>query len=151
MSIHERLSCICRERPAQTRDSGFTLVEVVVGMGIFVLAMVSFFQAFSQGFMILESARDLNRVTQAMQTQVENLRGGIWSDFEQQVGTIKINGTGITLGSFNLEQSIVPDNSGDYKVSIVATWTDRWGRNHSETFLTWFSQNGLNNYYTRST
>jgi prepilin-type N-terminal cleavage/methylation domain-containing protein len=151
MSIQTRSLLTCHALPAKACSRGFTLVEVVVGLGIFALVIASFFQAFSQGFMILESTRDLNRVTQVMQTQVENLRGVVWVDFEKQVGTNKVDVTLAAVKSFKMEQSIVADKAGHYQATLVATWTDSRGRNHTKTFVTWFSKNGLNNYYTRST
>lgn len=141
-----------------------TLVEVMMGLSILSVVMVGIYQLFGQGYQTMESARDLNRITQTLQYQMENLRSTKWDDFTKLEGTteIGVNAYGIPVEdgnetnpfdwqAFKMVQTITMDKPGFYKMTLVVNWTDRRGRKRSHTFNTWFSQDGLNTYYTRST
>ena len=145
------------------RCDGFTLVEVLVSLAIFTMVSLTIFQLYRLGLGLAESAKDMNRITQIMQTQIEYLRT---TKFElvKDMGTsklIKVDAHGIAVDSggeipfrwkaFALTQKMSLEKSGFYKVKLVADWTDRFGRRHVHSLETWITEGGLNEFYTRST
>ena len=74
---------------------------------------------------------------------------------------IKVNKDGIPNDSisvtpfdwqnFSLVQNVNLSTAGLYKATIIASWTCRQGKNHTRRFETWLAEEGLNEYYTRST
>lgn len=151
-------------RKAKRKKSGFTIVEVLAAIVIFGMVVASLFQMVGQGFSLVRSSRDINRATQTLQHQMENLRCMTWENFETQVGTSSImvdsNGTptGVGTGSppfdwqaFLMTQTITLEKNKHYKVKLDLEWTDSGSRSHKRTYISWFTYNGLNEFYTRST
>ena len=115
-------------------DKGFTLVEVFISVVVFGIFIASIFQYFKYNLNLHESARDLNRVTQIMQYQMENLRSTKWADIPKLEGKnvipvnqdgIPVNSTGTTpfdWQSFSLVQSLTLSKTGFYRAIIVASW-----------------------------
>jgi len=145
------------------KQQGFTLVEVFMSIVIFGIFIASIFQYLKYNLDLSESARDLNRVTQIMQHQVEDLRSTKWMDLPKLEGKtiIPLNQDGIPVQSsgtipfnwqkFSLTQNVTLSKTGFYKAIIVASWTDRQGKNYARRVETWLANEGLNAYYTRST
>ena len=151
-------------REGKREKSGFTIVEVLAAIVIFGIVVASLFQMVAQGFTLVRNSRDINRVTQTMQHQMENLRSSTWANFETQVGTSTINvdangapisgGTGtppFDWSAFQMAQVIALEKAGHYKVTLTLNWTDAGSRTHTRTYISWFTNNGLNEFYTRST
>lgn len=143
---------------------GMTLIEVMIAMVVFGIAASSLFAMLNHGFRTIENARDVVRVTQTMQHQMENLRATPWTDFLLQVGNSQINVdvNGVPTGSdvevipfgwreFSMVQTITLEKTDYYEVEITAAWTDTSGREFSHSFVSWFTENGLNEFFTRST
>jgi len=143
--------------------AGFTLIEVVIGLTVFMIVIASIFGVLYQSFQMYESARDTTRVAQILQYQVENMRAMPWEDLTKEVGTktINVDSTGLPgAGSagvpydwqaFTFQQTITATQSSLYDAEWTATWTDRRGRVRSETFKTKFCEDALNEFYTRTT
>ena len=146
-----------------SNEKGFTLVEVFISVVVFGIFIASIFQYFKYNMELHESARDLNRVTQIMQYQMENLRSTKWTDISKLEGknVIPVNQDGIPVSStgttpfdwqsFSLTQNLTLSKTGFYRAIIVASWTDRLGKTYARRFETWLADEGLNAYYTRST
>ncbi|MGB1127828.1 MAG: type IV pilus modification PilV family protein [Opitutales bacterium] len=144
-------------------NDGFTLVEVMTGVGVFSVAMLSVFMVFSQSISTFADTRDSNRINQTMQYQMESLRGMEWTDILGEVGTntIKVDANGIpTEGTseipydwraFNMVQKITLEKTDHYRVELTAEWTDSKGGGSTRVMKTWLTNDGLNEYYTQST
>jgi len=66
------------ERPGRRQLKGFTLVEVLIAvMGVGVM-MVTVYVAFTQGFAIIQVARENLRATQILQEKMETMRVYNW-------------------------------------------------------------------------
>ena len=142
---------------------GFTLVEAFMSIVIFGIFIASIFQYLNYSLDLSENARDLNRVTQIMQHQMEDLRSTKWADLPSLEGkqAIQVNQDGVPIDTkgtipfdwqkFSLTQNLSLSKTGFYKAIITASWTDRQGKNYVRRFETWLADEGLNAYYTRST
>jgi Tfp pilus assembly protein PilV len=66
------------KRPGRRRPTGFTLVEVLVAvMGVGIM-MVTVYVALTQGFAIIQVARENLRATQILQEKMETMRVYNW-------------------------------------------------------------------------
>lgn len=145
----------------------FTLVEAVIGMAVVALVLASIFQLQAYSLLVTESARNESRVTQMLQHQMENLRATRWDDFVNLEGqrVISVNKEGIPIAddsfvsegvvpfswrAFRMTQSITPVKAGQYNATLLVEWIDGQGRSKARTFVTLFTEGGLNEYYTRS-
>ena len=150
--------------PSPLNQRGFTLVEAFISIVIFGIFIASIFQYLSYSLDLSENARDLNRVTQIMQHQMEDLRSTKWDDLPSLEGKTSHSGQSRTESrSILLEPFLLTGkNSHSLRISpcpkpaftrpsLVASWTDRQGKNYARRFETWLADEGLNAYYTRST
>ena len=65
-----------------TNASGFTLMEVMVAMTLITLVLAGGIAALIQGDRIVEDARDVTRVSQVIQSEIEALRTKTWEDLD---------------------------------------------------------------------
>ena len=150
------------QRLKRASSGGFTLLEAMIAMVLFAVTIAGIFQMLSQSFKTAESARDLNRVTQILQYQIEDLRGSNWSTLTAKEGetSILVDAYGIPGSAsdvtpfdwqaFSMKQNTTVVAADYIDVTLVVNWTDVQGRSHSQSFKTSFTENGLNAYYARS-
>src|SRR5215467_5935786 len=79
---------------------GYTLVEVMVAVGILGIMVVSLYAGFSSGFAILRTSRERTRATQVLLQKVEAIRMCSWSqlpsfprNFQEPLDPRATNGT----------------------------------------------------------
>ena len=149
-------------RSSNRKRKGFTLVEVMVAIAIFSVVAISLFQMLAQGFVYAQNSRDINRATQTLQYQMETLRATTWANLVAMAGTttIQVNDVGVPVDTggvvpfdwaeFSMTQVVALEKTDHYNVVLVLSWTDRNSRQHFKTYRTWFTKNGLNEFYTRS-
>src|SRR5437773_6488849 len=116
---------------AAVRHQAFTLVEVMLAVVIVGVEFVSLYVAISQGFAVVQSARENLRATQIMQEQVEIVRVLDWdkitttpspwnfnTNFYPASGT---NNQGLTyLGTIAVTDAPVPAAySADMRLAVV--------------------------------
>jgi len=148
---------------AAVRNQAFTLIEVMLAVVIVGVEFVSLYVAISQGFAVVQSARENLRATQIMQEQVEIIRVLDWdkvtttpspwnfaSSFYPAGGTNQ--GQGLTYsGTIAVTDAPVPAAySADMRLVVVSlAWTNgansRVSRNRE--LRTLVSRYGLHNYY----
>ena len=114
-------------------------------------------QLIDQGNYLIELARDNTRVTQLVQSEVEDLRTLNWTDLEQMEGFQLVETEGQFAQTFADEYFCYRyvtdshDNPTEKKwVWVYAGWTDSNNRTHWVYYFTQFSKDGLNDYYYRS-
>jgi prepilin-type N-terminal cleavage/methylation domain-containing protein len=83
-----------RRRP-QWR-SGFSLIEVVVGMGLVAMLLGALFSSFTSGGCNLEMARDNLRATQILAQNLEMIRLCRWDQVAAAAGSLNAVPTGFT-------------------------------------------------------
>ena len=146
---------------AATRHHGFTLMEVMLAVVIVGVEFVSLYVAISQGFAVVQSARENLRATQIMQEQVEIIRVLDWdkvttnpSPWNFSASFYPIGGTNqgtIYSGKIAISDAPVPAAySADVRLVVVSlSWTNgansRLSRNRE--LRTLVSRYGLHNYY----
>jgi len=126
----------------------------MVAAGLLALVIAGTLGLLRQGLYYVELARDHTRIAQILQSEIEDLRTLNWSD----------------LTSFNVDEEFTPEGTfvamyGDRytcnrlitttdadqrQVEVSATWTDSHNREHSVSYFTRFTKEGLNDYYYRA-
>lgn len=141
---------------AESKD-GFTIIEVVIAMGIFALVIAGGMIGVRRGFEVVENSRHYTRVSQILQSEVESMRSLSWAEVDALPAnsTITIDpefDTG-TYDMYTVTRVITPvsGTSGDVKqVDVTATFTNRQGRTISMNYVTFFADGGVNDYYYRT-
>jgi prepilin-type N-terminal cleavage/methylation domain-containing protein len=137
------------QAPAQSsRVQGYTLIEVMVAVGILGIMIVSLYAGFSSGFAILRTSRERSRATQVLLQKVEAIRMCSWSQlasfpqsFQEPLDPRATNRTAafyfgyVSFGS----PEVVPDTAA-YKTNMQqVTVTVRW-TNYNGSVATPFSE-----------
>ncbi len=132
--------------------SAFTLIEVCIAMTILGLTIASSIVALRIGFGMMESARDNTLASQILQSEVENLRLKNWQKLKElQDGPFQMEETfqETAAGRFSCQQVVDEPKSGLLRVRLQVTWDASLGPTRTLQYVTYFSQEGLNDYYYR--
>ncbi len=68
---------------------GTSLVEVMIGMGVLGIVLISIFASFTFGFSIVKISRDELRATQILNEQMERIRLYTWDQVVKQTNFVK--------------------------------------------------------------
>jgi len=149
------------ERSIRRSCAAFSLVELMVAVLIIVAVVGAVFKLTAQSLFIFERSRDIVRVSQILQYQMETVRSTAVNTLASQVGagaqTIKVDSSGVpTSGTaavphgweaFTLQQTVETVDTGYYKVTLNASWTDRRGEPRTDQYVTWICDGGLNDFF----
>jgi Tfp pilus assembly protein PilV len=149
----------------QLKDSrsAYSLVEAMVGIFLFTMVAAGIVQLLTLGYKTMASAQDRVRATQIIQYQIETLRSTPWDSISASAGstTIAVDQYGIpttgapeipfTWSQFSFNQTLTMTETDYCDATFTLKWTDAQVKEHTQTFQTAFTKNGLNAYYTRTT
>lgn len=141
------------------RQSGFTLVEVVMGGAALGIVIVTLYTMMAGGFRIVQNNRDNLRATQILINRMEGLRLFNWDQlvhsnmvpttFTETYGPSGgTNSTGtIYYGTMTISNtSLATSYSSQMKmVTVHLNWTNG-SLSHSRSMSTFVSQYGVQNY-----
>jgi Tfp pilus assembly protein PilV len=154
-------------QPARTR--GFTIVEVMVAASVMVLAISSSIIVLQQGVRAIDTARYTTLAGQILQSQMEKLRLLTWTQLTNTtygpsatayakftpditaIATAQINRFFVGSDVGKCAQSIVaapaPYDSTMKKITLTANWRGLDGRPHSLSYITYYGQNGISDFF----
>ena len=153
---------ILADREGASRQSAYTLPEVMMGVLIMSIMFVTLYAGFTQGFGVVQASRENLRATQILQQYSELIRIYTWDQLTngltiphpfQTNWTFYPNGaTGSQGVTYTANMSI--DGSGileDYaentrRVTVTLSWTSA-NIPHQRQITTLVSQYGLHLYY----
>ncbi len=149
---------------ARRGTRAFTLVEVLISVGILAFMMVSLYASFAFGFASLATTREDLRATQLLMQKVEAVRLCTWAQLSNCPATFSdkydplggTNGTGVVYGG-TLNTTGVATNipgSASYQsqlhlITVTVSWTNYTGKTpivHFRQFQTLSAYSGLQNY-----
>ncbi len=133
---------------------GVTIIELMMAVMILGVVFASSFSLIGMGFIMVERARDMTRVTQILQNEVEDLRTKNWSQIEALEGTAIVSLDSAIIAEYG-DRYTVTRTLSDFKddqmdLAITVVWTDNKGVTHTRTFYTLFTKDGLNDFYYRA-
>jgi len=139
---------------AKARQSGFTLVEAMVAMGIFALVIASGLIGVQRGFESVGNARHYSRTSQIMQSEIERLRSFSWSELQELDAIKEIQPDSEFAAEqyddytvYRTIEDVEPDLS---RVQIYVFYENENGQSQSFRYKTYFTKGGLNDYYYRT-
>lgn len=142
------------QRLARKKRRGFTLVEMLVAMSVIGFILVAAFGTVAQALQTVETSRDYARVAQILQSEMEDVRTMSWSTVSALplLESIDLNAEfNDAFGSRYQAYRIVTARSTDQKqIYILVRWTDSRGNARRKIAVSWYTQNGLHDYYYRS-
>lgn len=134
--------------------TGFSLIEVVVAFGIITVIFAGVFAALVQGMNIIEHSRDLTRVSQILQTEMEQLRTRSWVDLNAlpEKAEFRVQGVFDQTSSYRYTcvRTITTRKEDQKQLMVAASWTDSRGIRHTRSYTTFFTREGINDYYFRT-
>lgn len=132
------------------REDGFTMVELMIGLSIFLIVVASCFACLRVGNSMVDNARHFTRASQIMQTEIERIRSMAWGTLT----ALPTAETELTLSSqfvhpvyeqYTLTRSIT--GTGDMRtITVQVTWEDMTGRSHTRRYITMYTKGGLYDY-----
>lgn len=144
--------------PQRRSEAGVTLVDVLFGATIVGVMVVGLYLGFSQGFAVIQLARENLRATQILQEKMETVRLYTWdqvrtpgfipSAFTAPFYAIGDQTEGLTYqGHMTIAEAPVSESyAADLRVVTVGvTWTSGNVTRHRE-MRTFISRYGLHNY-----
>ncbi len=139
-------------------DGAFTLVEVMVGVGVLGILAVSLYAGLAQGFAMVQIDRENLRATQILEEKMEVIRLINWAQVNQRgfipaTFTESYDAGGATNTGFNYTGTVIVTNapiteaySNDLRmIQATVTWQSG-GLTHQRQMTTFVSQYGLQNY-----
>ncbi|MDQ8183404.1 prepilin-type N-terminal cleavage/methylation domain-containing protein [Pelagicoccus sp. SDUM812005] len=147
-----------RARRFGRAKSGFTLVEMMVAIFVLGIVLAAAFSTVAQALQTVETSRDYARVAQILQSEMEDLRTMSWSQLEAQQaadgGVVSIDLTEEFNEAFGARYRAfryIQDRYSDQKqATIWVYWWDARGNFRIKQTVSWFTENGLHDYYYRS-
>jgi Tfp pilus assembly protein PilV len=138
-----------RDANSRLRNTGFTLLEVMVASAVLILGIVSAITTLQRGFQSLDSARNLTAASQLMQSEMERMRLKNWSQIEamQTAGRTELT----TEDARFVCTLAITDLKTDMKeIVLQANWQGYDGRPQTARLITRYGKSGLNDYFYTS-
>jgi Tfp pilus assembly protein PilV len=155
----------------RSRESGFTLLEVLGAAFVLTIAIGSSLTILARGFNSLDSARWMSYSSQIMQSEFEKMRLTPWTEISGTSGTaynpamsegaaaeasITIDPAYYTsLGDMGIRMSLTrkafwaDGHTGDKEVvavKLTMKWKTRDGRELKRSYITYYGKSGLYDY-----
>ncbi len=145
---------------SNSRQSAYTLAEVMVGVAIMSVMFLTLYLGFTQGFGVVQSSRENLRATQILQQQAEIIRLYTWEQVDPASGWIPptttwtfyplggIGNRGITYtGTVSVANApMIESYAADNKlVTFALTWNSG-NVQRQRKIATLVSKYGLHNY-----
>ncbi len=126
---------------------GYSLVELMVGIMILGIVLASTFAGMKQGFFLLENTRANTQVAQVLQDEMENLRAMNWSSIEALSGESEFFES---YDGYMGQRAISTLKEDQLQVVLSVSWTDTRGIEHLSNYISNFTKEGLNDFYSRT-
>lgn len=128
-------------------------MEVCIAAAVLGLTVASSLVAMQMGFAMIETARDNTLASQILQSEMEDLRLLSWDSLvDLDEGEFPLEGTfhESVAGRFTCSRVFTSPRAGMRQVTLKADWSSNNGVARSREYTTFFSKEGLNDYYYRS-
>jgi Tfp pilus assembly protein PilV len=136
------------------KNSGYSLVEVIVAAGIFAMVITGGIAGVRMGFQIVDNSRHYTRISQILQSEVESLRSLSWKEIKQLPSstTVDINPHFSTnaYDAYVVSRNIYTESALLRRVEVTVSYTTRSGKPASLKYFTFFTSGGVNDYYYRT-
>lgn len=139
-------------------ERGLSLVEVLMSVTVFALAITTSITTLQRAFVNLDSARNIETACRILQCEMEKERLLSWSQVSSASYAVAIDSAftanPAVAGRFTLTRttSAVPNRSGKLlQITLTVTWKNYDGRTQSRSQSTYYGNGGLQTYFTSQT
>ena len=132
---------------------GYSLVEVIVAVMVLGLVVGSSIMSLRMGFSLVETSRYNTLSSQILQSEMENLRLQNWQQISSlTTGPFEMESTfkDTTARNFTTTREVLDVNPDLRRIALQVEWVAHNGSTATRRYVTYFSRNGLNDYYYRS-
>ncbi len=144
---------------SRRRQRGFTIFEVGIAAAVMAFALTSSITVMQSAFLALDTARNITYAAQIMQNEFEKMRLLNWTT----VGNYPATATAVAIDSTFTSTHIgarftgmtrtatavhTGTNAGMVKITLTVTWRSYDGRSLSRSYVTYYGQNGLYDYFS---
>ena len=137
----------------QRSQSGFTLVEVLVGTMLMAIIFTAAYGSYLIGLDMVGESRQEVRAAQIIQSQLEAMRTYNWDDLSKLATEEELVLEGEFIeqfaGMFQVTRKIEDFNEIQKRVTLWVTWTNASNQSTYRRFTAIFTKNGLSDYYYR--
>ncbi|MDD2764525.1 MAG: hypothetical protein PHE83_11180 [Opitutaceae bacterium] len=151
----------CRHGRFNQSPRGFTILEVVLATFVMLFGIVSALTTLHASFQAIDNARYTTLAGQILQSQMEKLRLLTWAqltdptygpgNYPNFTPDISASTTGQLSRFTSFTQTISdapsPFNATMKDITLMVTWTDSFGSQHSLSYLTRYGQNGISDFF----
>lgn len=143
-----------RSRPPAPAAAGFTLMEVALAMFVLALALSTSITTMQRAFANLDTARNISTASAILQTQIEKERLLDWAvlcdtRYQPAIDDSLLRNPAVA-GRFTLSRSVaeLPDRGGlMVQVTLTVRWRNTDGRSLARSYTTYFTRDGLRDFY----
>lgn len=108
--------------------SGFTLLELMIAVGVLIVALVGLLGVFAHMMLLNENSRSLTIALTACQDKLEEMRNANFSTLYTTYNGASFNPNGFTLGQAKGTISIDNSNPNLLRVFVSVSWRTRSNR-----------------------
>ncbi len=137
----------------ERKKGGFSLVEAMMGAGVLTLVLAGCFNGLGQSILISENVKSYNFSAQLLQCEMETVRALQWDEVAS-LGNGSFDPTvyftNVPLRDYSCQRLISNKGSDQKEIRLTVTWKDLRGISHSREFVSYYSKEGLSDYYYRA-
>lgn len=137
------------------RLRAFTLVELMMAVGVFSLAVVTSITTLQRAFNNLDTARNIETASRIIQCEMEKQRLMTWAQVGAATNSPAIDSifqsNPAVAGHFTLSRSTatVANRSGKIlQITLTVSWRNYAGHTHQRSLTSYYGNGGLHTYLT---
>jgi Tfp pilus assembly protein PilV len=149
--------------PFTNRRSGLTIIEVAIAATVMALVLATSITAMQYAFRSLDTARNITIAGQIMQSEFEKLRLKPWTGTDG-ISSLATNPS-LTIDTvftskpfisnrFSLARTVTAittgTSAGMKAITLTCSWKTYSGRQISRSYVCYYGQNGLYDYFFNS-
>ena len=141
-----------KSRYAQSKR-GFSLVEAMMGAGVLTMVLAGCFSGLGQALLMSENVRSYDFASQLLQSEMESVRSLQWAEVDS-LGSGSFDPsvyfTDNPMRDISCQRVISDKNAWQKEIRLSVTWKDFKGISRSREFVSYYSKEGLSDYYYRA-
>ena len=138
----------------RSRRAGFTIAEVSLATMVMALGIATSITALQMGFRSLDVARGTTLASQILQSEIERVRMMSWSSINALPASARVDlstmftSSPTLAASYTVTETVNDVIAGEMRqIYVSAVWRGYDGRSHQLSMVTYYTKNGLYDYY----